>query len=369
MTGGLRRTVTPSEVVGATPPREVRPVSLAIRDYLRRNHNEARGLVLAVSGGADSLALAVAAADHAERMGIPYTAAIVDHGLRPESAEEALLVEGRLRAAGLAEVVILGGQFGEPEVTHPLEGEAREFRHRLLDQYALSWAGQAGLESVEILYGHTMDDQAETVLMRLGRGASPRALAAIREHISTGTLSPRLYRGRPLLAVRRGDTEGFCRALGLEWVDDPSNSPEGTWLNVDGLPLPRTALRHSALPALREALGQDPVPALARVARMLGEDEDLLADLARRELASLREGANLELAPLADLPAALRRRVLILLWEDVAEGMITAEQVEAVDQLVTADRSGPRSPTGKCIALPGGWQARRTRETLVFERI
>ncbi len=361
--------MTPSAVVGATPPRAARPVSLAIRDYLGRNHDEARGLVLAVSGGADSLALAVATADHAERMNLPYTAAIVDHGLRPESAQEALLVERRLRAAGLPEVVILGGQGGETEVSHPLEGEARQLRHRLLDDYALSWAESSGLEGVEILYGHTMEDQAETVLMRLGRGASPRSLAAIRQHVDTGHSSPHLYRGRPLLTIRRGDTEGFCRALGLEWVDDPSNSAEGSWLGASGRPLPRTALRHSVLPALREALGQDPVPALARVAQMLGEDEDLLADLAQKELARVRDGAHLELTPLADLPPALRRRVLVLHWDDLAEGMITAEQVEAVDQLVTAARSGPRSPTGKCIALPGGWRARRTRETLVLERL
>ena len=385
-------------VVGATPPRGARTVSLAARDYLQRYFDRSdqafggTGIVLAVSGGADSLALAVAAADVAERMRIPYAAAIVNHGLRGDSEAEALEVERQLYQLGFPEVAVLTADTTGVDLEHPLEGWSREVRHQLLTRYALEWARKKGvgrpLGSVDILYGHTEDDQAETVLMRLGRGASPRSLAAMRERVVVATSviddegandeerpTTALHRGRPLLSVRRTDTVGFCRALGLQWVNDPSNSAEGTWTSATGAALPRTALRHDVLPRLGDALGQDPIPALARVAQLLAEDEDALSSLAEdaleRALEKGGEDARIDVEVVADLPLALRKRVYLLAWGQVASLLdepLHSAQVGSLDQLVMRRRSGPRSPIGKKVSLPGGWIAQRSRTSLVFRK-
>ena len=385
-------------VVGATPPRGARPVSLAVRDYLERYFDRSdqafggQGIVMAVSGGADSLALSVAAADVAERMRIPYAAAIVNHGLRGESEAEALEVERQLYQLGFPEVAVLTADTTGVDLEHPLEGWSREVRHQLLTRYALEWARKKGagrpLGSVDILYGHTEDDQAETVLMRLGRGASPRSLAAMRERVVVATSviddegandeerpTTALHRGRPLLSVRRTDTVGFCRALGLQWVNDPSNSAEGTWTSATGAALPRTALRHDVLPRLGDALGQDPIPALARVAQLLAEDEDALSSLAEdaleRALEKGGEDARIDVEVVADLPLALRKRVYLLVWGQVASLLdepLHSAQVGSLDQLVMRRRSGPRSPIGKKVSLPGGWIAQRSRTSLVFRK-
>ncbi|MBP7880813.1 MAG: tRNA lysidine(34) synthetase TilS [Actinomyces sp.] len=390
--------MSPSMVVGATPPLEARPVSLAVRNYLQRYFDRSHqvsggsGIVLAVSGGADSLSLAVAAADVAERMQIPYTAAIVNHGLRKESEAEALEVEGQLYALGCPEVAVLQADTTGVDLEHPLEGWGREVRHQLLNKYALEWATKRGagrpLGSVDILYGHTQDDQAETVLMRLGRGASPRSLAAMRERVVVATSgiddeggndderpTTTLHRGRPLLSVRRTDTVAFCRALGLTWVNDPSNSAEGAWTSASGAALPRTALRHDVLPRLGDALGQDPIPALARVAQLLAEDEDALSMLADDALDRVWEkGAednSIDVEAVADLPLALRKRVYLLVWGAVASSLeepLHSAQLRSLDQLVINSSSGPRSPIGKIVSLPGGWTAKRSRKSLIFRK-
>ena len=386
---------SPSDVVGASPPRDARPVSLAVRDYLRRHfgvHNrssDGSGIVFAVSGGADSLSLAVAGADQAQRMGIPYSAAIVNHGLREESEVEALEVAARLRSLGLTEVEVLDASTAEVDLEHPLEGWAREIRHKLLSEYAQNWAQSRGkgrtLDSVDILYGHTQDDQAETVLMRLGRGSSPRSLSAMRERVLAESTDARgsscgsgvpVYRGRPLLGVRRSDTVAFCRALGLTWVDDPSNSAEGTWTNASGSALPRTALRHRVIPILGDALGQDPIPALARVAQLLAEDEEALNALAVEALAEVwrggQEDRSLDVQTVKELPAALRKRVYLLAWNRLTspqEEALLSVQLGSIDQLVMNSPSGPYSPIGKKASLPGGWIVQRSRECLTFRRL
>lgn len=436
---------SPAEVVGATPPPAARPVSLAVRDYFSRHLRNAgsHGVIAAISGGADSTALAVGAADIAHRSGIPYAVAIVDHGLRDGSDQEAEEVAQRLRSSGIAEVSVLRGRPDHFTSTTndggpPKEGPARDFRHQLLERFATGWGRTRGLDVVDILFGHTMDDQAETVLMRLGRGASPRALAAMRERTSAvevrGTLSDpdskgggvlgweaapvpgafapgvvpfqggdagagrdcsrgpqvQLYRGRPLLGVRRADTEGFCRALGLEWVEDPTNSLQGTWTAKSGDPLPRTALRHRAIPELSRALGQDAIPALARVADLLSEDEDALARCASQVAATaLTEGFSsgeeiatitLKVGPLLEATKAVRSRVYLLAWDRLSPrtcgaggrpgaSPLSRAHLRAIDQLVMNKEDGSRPPTGQRIDLPGSTRAERRRETVEFVRI
>lgn len=421
-------------ILGSSPPFPARPVSIAVRDYLRTHvavdeaesalGSAPRGVVVGVSGGADSLALGLAAAEYAQHARIPILLATVDHSMREESDEEARAVRDQLLDAGVLDARVLKA---EPATNaRPLEGRAREVRHALLEELAMEWGAENGLASVDILVGHTMDDQAETVLMRLGRGASPRALSAMRprtkishvgrrrrdanghrdangkrdpnEGTNTGESrsanegAPKLFRGRPLLSLRRADTEGFCRALGLSWVEDPTNTLDGSWTTAAGQPLVRSALRHTTIPHLGQALGQDPVPPLARVAAMLAADEDALAHYAQSALEQADEREHdaghaqreadgtgpgdgdegeaesalvlkLNVTTLAQFPLAVRTRVYLLAWEKVTGGARqersrarlvhpTSTQIAAVDALVTRDVGGRLSPVGKEVSLP-----------------
>src|SRR5699024_10892879 len=123
----------------------------------------------------------------------------------------------------------------------------------------------AAQDAAAVLLGHTIDDQAETVLLGLGRGSGARSLAGM-------PAAAGLWR-RPFLGLRRSDTEACCTALGLGWAEDPTNAPDGPWRRADGGPLRRAAVRHHVLPALEDALGPGVAEALARTAQRLRDDE------------------------------------------------------------------------------------------------
>ena len=304
-----------SELLGPVPPRPARPVSLATKRFFERQLPAGAGVLVAVSGGADSLALAVAALDQAARQGRTLGTVTVDHGLRPESAAEAVAVAQQLAALGVHEPVVArvsadasASGFNAGQLKAGPEGNARDLRLAAVAEAAHQFAEAHSLQQVVVLLGHTADDQAETVLLRLGRGSGTRSLAGMRELArweAPGRQSPswladarqrsqeppaggipgegaELWRGRPLLHLRRRDTEAFCRALDLPYVQDPTNRANGPWRTAAGEPLRRAAVRESALPALSAALGQDAVPALTRTAEMLQEDGDALDELAER---------------------------------------------------------------------------------------
>jgi tRNA(Ile)-lysidine synthase len=218
-------------------------------------------LVLAAcSGGADSLALAAALAHEAPRLSLRGGAVTVDHGLQAGSAERAGRVAGVLDQLGLDPVhrvsvtVPAGPGRGGPEAA------ARTARYATLEQVA----EQAGAAAV--LLGHTRDDQAETVLLGLARGAGGRALAGM--HARRGRFR------RPLLGVARATLREACAALSLEPWDDPHNADPA---------YARARVRHQALPALEEALGPGVAAALARSAAQLSEDCDALDAIAAAE--------------------------------------------------------------------------------------
>ena len=134
-------------------------------------------------------------------------------------------------------------------------------------------------------------------------------------------------------------------------------------------------MRHDVLPRLGDALGQDPIPALARVAQLLAEDEDALSMLADDALDRVWEkGAednSIDVEAVADLPLALRKRVYLLVWGAVASSLeepLHSAQLRSLDQLVINSSSGPRSPIGKIVSLPGGWTAKRSRKSLIFRK-
>jgi tRNA(Ile)-lysidine synthase len=294
-------------------------------------------LVLAAcSGGADSLALAAATAFVAPRLGLRAGGVTVDHGLQSGSAERAAEIAALLARLGLDPV-------RSTAVTVPLTGAslgpenaARVARYGALDAAAADYGAAA------VLLGHTLDDQAETVLLGLARGSGGRSLA--------GMPARRGRYRRPLLAVRRASTAAACAELGLEPWQDPHNSD---------VRFTRARVRHQALPALEAALGPGVAEALARTAGQLRADAECLDDLAFAESGQLRQAgsdpAGLDVAWLASLPAAIRTRVLrdAALMAGCPPGALAAGHIVQVDALVTAWRGQ------RWADLPGGVRARR----------
>ena len=253
-----------------------------------------------LSGGADSLALtAVAAALK------PTTALIVDHGLQPGSADVAATAAAQARQLGCVDAQVISvhvGTDGGPEAA------ARTARYDALD---------AARDGAPVLLAHTLDDQAETVLLGLGRGSGPRSIAGMQ------VWDPPW--GRPLLEMRRADTVAACAELGLTpWQDPHNTDPRYT----------RVRLRTEVLPLLEDVLAGGVAPALARTAAALREDNDALDALAAGHLAALRTGDGLTVAGLEDLPAALRRRVIRGWLLGVGATALTDVQLRAVDALV-----------------------------------
>ena len=336
--------------MGANPRGPLRACSLAVRNQLTSFIDEAGAplaLIVGLSGGADSLALALTTIDVAARAGIPVVTVTVDHGLRAGSGEEARRVAdlaASLGARAVVETVSVDGPGGP-------EGAARDARRAGLRAVAQR-------EGAPILLGHTMDDQAETVLLRLARGSGPSSLRAIAPFSRDDDGVTWL---RPLLKLRRTDTEAACEQAGLTPLQDPTNDIDGPWRAADGSPLRRSALRHRAIPALASALGVDPVPALARTAALCAADDDALAQWAGAlaEAAALgQEGdseevcTSLAVSELRGAPRAVRTRALREAASGAGIHALSSTHVDALDDLVVAWRGqGP-------IDLPGGTASR-----------
>lgn len=175
-------------------------------------------VVLAVSGGSDSTALLHLAVRWARSLGADaptISVATVDHGLRPSSATEAHLVAEAARMLGV-EARVLTWSGAKPE--RGIQEKAREMRYALIGQYA----SEGGAGSCAIVTAHTLDDQAETVLMRLARGSGPDGLQGMRS-VRTLEAHPNLVLVRPLLNFSREQLRSFLVASGITWFDDPSN--------------------------------------------------------------------------------------------------------------------------------------------------
>jgi tRNA(Ile)-lysidine synthase len=306
---------------------------VAVRAALTEAAVDAGDLVLvAVSGGADSLALASATAVEAAHCGLRSGAVTVDHGLQPGSAERARQVARCCTELGLDPVeiatVTVGGDGGP-------EAAARTARYAAIDQVATRRGATI------VLLGHTLDDQAETVLLGLARGSGARSLA--------GMPARRGRLLRPLLGVRRDTTAAACLALGLTPWDDPHNSDPA---------FARARARATALPALEAALGPGVADALARSASLLRDDADALDGWAERE-----SDGPLDVERLAALPAAVRTRVLrrAAIAAGAIGGELTVGQVRDIERLVTSWRGqGP-------VSLPGGLVAVRSCDRLSFQ--
>ncbi len=278
-----------------------------------RTHPGPRWCV-ALSGGPDSLALTAVAADVR-----PTTALIVDHNLQPGSAAVAERARATAVELGCVDAQVLSvtvGSDGGPEAA------ARTARYGALR----SAHGEA-----PVLLGHTLDDQAETVLLGLGRGSGARSLSGMRAWDPPW--------GRPLLGVRRAVTVAACAELGLQPWQDPHNAdPRFT----------RVRLRTEVLPLLEDVLGGGVAEALARTANALREDGQTLDELAATAGAGVRRGAGLDVAGLSELPVGVRRRVIRAWLLDGGACDLTDVQIRAVDALVTSWRGqgGVAVPSG-----------------------
>jgi tRNA(Ile)-lysidine synthase len=266
---------------------------------------DARHWCVALSGGPDSLALAAAAVTV-----LPTTALIVDHGLQSGSAAVADAARAQALSLGCVAALVIPvevGTAGGPEAA------ARTARYAALRQ---------ARDDDPVLIGHTLDDQAETVLLGLGRGSGPRSIAGIRPYDPPWC--------RPLLGVRRSVTEAACAELGIEPWRDPHNRDRR---------FTRARLRAEVLPLLEDVLGGGVAEALARTATALQEDGDVLDGIAARALADARAaGAGLPVDALTPLPDAVRRRVIRGWLQSGGAVRLTAKQILGVDALVTSWR-------------------------------
>ncbi len=294
-------------------------------------------VVVACSGGADSLALLAATVFEAERGSWQVIGATVDHGLQEGSGEHADRVVKQMRALGVAESVTARVRVEAPGVGP--EAAAREARYAVLAQIAERFRARA------VLLGHTLDDQAETVLLGLARGSGGRALQGMRRAFE-------VYR-RPLLDLTRADTETACRVEGIEFWTDPHNSDDR---------FTRVRVRTTVLPMLEEELGPGVAATLARTADLLRADTAYLDAAAAAALTSTRGEGGLLVDEVASLPEPIRTRVLRL--AALESGALAAElfhsHVLEIDRLVT-DWHGQ-----KWVDLPGHVRASRQAGLLVF---
>lgn len=285
-------------------------------------------VLVAVSGGADSLALAHVVLLESKALAIRPLAVTIDHQLQNSSSAQAEKVTRQLTEMGYEKVfiekVIVTTEAG-------LEAGARSARYKALAQCAEK------TNAVKIFLGHTRDDQAETVLLGLSRGSGARSLSGMAQVNGKYV--------RPFLSITRQETEQACKDLGLEFWNDPHNfDTEFT----------RVKIRREILPLMESKLGPGISAALARSASLLRDDADALDDLAATEISHLNL-ADIDCDYLAALPRAIRTRILrsAVYACGAPEGSISADHVAAIEALVTSWRGQG------ALALPGGVKVER----------
>ncbi len=307
------------------------PATVAIRSAVRECLSSCSAgdtVLVAVSGGADSLALAAALVPEAKNLLINLVGVTIDHQLQNNSGEQATKVFTQLSELGIPEVEIIKV---DVELVDGLEASARRARYAALDGVAEKYHAKL------VFLGHTLNDQAESVLLGLARGSGARSLSGMAR--CTGKYC------RPLLEITRLETLAACAENNLTpWVD-PHNSDSS---------FARVRVRTDALPKLEESIGPGITEALARSADLLRDDADALDGWAAQVAANL-DLADLEITALADLPKAVRTRLLrkAIYAAGAPAGSITADHVAAVEAFVTSWHG-----QGAC-SLPGGVKVSR----------
>jgi tRNA(Ile)-lysidine synthase len=298
----------------------------AVRTWLE-NYEAGDTVLVAVSGGADSLALAHALSIEAKEFVITVVGVTVDHQLQEQSGVQAEKVKAQLKNFGLDCII----RKVNVDLKNGLEASARKARYEALQEVANE------LRAVAVFLGHTRDDQAETVLLGLARGSGTRSLSGMAHHNG-------LY-VRPLLEITRVQNENYCEEMKLQYWNDPHNE------NPD---FSRVRVRNEALPVLEKSIGPGIADALARSAHLLRDDADALDHWAKREEIHL-DLSDMDCAHLESLPRAIRTRVIraAIYAAGAPAGMATMEHVSAVEALISA-WSGQGA-----LNLPGGVKVER----------
>ncbi len=293
-------------------------------------------VLVACSGGADSLALAAATVFEARSEPWRVVGVVVDHGLQDGSDQHTAQVVAQLAQMGCDETASIRVRVDAAGMG--IEAAAREARYAALTQLAEHFGATV------VLLGHTLDDQAETVLLGLARGSGGRSIAGMRHRFE-------VFR-RPFLSLTRTETEAACEAQDITFWVDPHNS-DPRFL--------RARIRHSVMPALESHLGPGVAAALARTADSVREDVDALDDLAEALFENF--DGSLEVTLLVAQATAVRRRLLRLaaLAAGALPGELSRERLLAVEELVTNWRGQGR------IELPGHVSAHRIADRVVFE--
>ena len=314
-------------------------------------------IVVAVSGGADSSALLLALHElnQSGKLNLKLIVAHLDHGLREDSSKDARWVATRAKELGY-ELASSKAKLRTNSTTtrkENLEQAARKARYEFLDKTARGGGAEI------VLTAHTLDDQAETVLMRLLRGSAAEGLSGTRPIRSLKPGTP-IKLVRPLLSwARRSDTENFCRSQQVDFRLDEMNDDEG---------FSRVRVRKQLLP-LMKTFNSRVVEALSRTASLLNEDASALADEASRWLESASnkspknsetKAPSLSVSVLSEAPPALRRRALRkwILQERGDLNRLERVHLLAVDGLLIGERGG------RVVELPGGMTVSRKRGML-----
>ena len=303
--------------------------TLAIRQAVRPWVQSAdHRILLGVSGGADSLALAIGTIAEARAAEIEVVAIIIDHQLQRGSAEVAEECKATLLKLGLTSVEIIAVSV---EIIDGMESSARRAR------YAAFESAISKYQPDYFLLAHTKNDQAESVLLGLARGSGTRSLSGIAE------VNGRYI--RPLLGIDRATTEASCAENQITpWVDPHNSDPSYA----------RVKVRTEILPLLENRLGPGIIDALARSAGILREDADVLDQIAT-EFFRAQNPSSLDVSSLEQLPKAIRMRVLraAIYQAGAPEGSLGADHIAPVEALVTNWHGQGE------ISLPGGVKVER----------
>ena len=304
-------------------------------NHLLKNFEPADNILVACSGGADSLALAWTSQVVAKRLGLNLICVIIDHQLIKESAQVALEAKIKCENFGIEKVVIK--QIEVKENKEGLEAAARKARYEAFEQLTIEFEAKA------VLLAHTQDDQAETMLMRLTRGSGAKSLSAMKE-VSGKYL-------RPFLHIRKFELVNALEKEGITYWQDPANT-DYKFL--------RAKVRHELMPKLIEVLGQSAIESLDKTSDLLKEDNDALDLIAQENYEKLNK--ELKVENLEEYPAAIRKRIIKIaaLEAGVISGPFSYEHIEAIDALVTNWRGQGN------VDLPGFIQASRVNQTIRF---
>ena len=343
----------------------LRTVGLERQSELFREHGvheptpEAPLVLVACSGGRDSIALAAVAHIVCSSLGLRCGAAIVDHGINAHSAEVTAQTVAQCQSIGLSPVMSRRVSIGEVS-GRGMEAAARETRYAALVDMAHAFDVPAQLlnDPVTVLLAHTRDDQAETVLIGLSRSSGLDAIVGMPkrvEHHGVQFL-------RPWLDLSRAETTSICRELNLQWWDDPTNGDAISAAQPldSSYPL-RSRIRHDLMPALTRIVGHDPMPMLAAGAASARIDAEYLdsqaADLAANSLIVGDQSARLDVTQLESSHPALRRRVIVIALQAI-DVPVAAKHVEAIDRMIT-DWHGQGA-----VHLPSDYSASRKGQVI-----